>query len=530
MDEIKSCLRVITNPKDAKPGEFKQALARLDEIVREQQQNLHPELRHSLENRNYQKAVIWLGDEKVLTKEIFHTYADGQVSHNDWLQFKFSSIDDDAARYIVNNWSYVVEEDWWGDGDEVNLNGLKTLSSSAAKILAEYEGELQLNGLTELTTQLARALSKFRGEMLQINGIKSLNEDTAYQLAKYKGGEIYLNGVTELSDSTAEALSLYSGYLSLEGLANVSATTAKAFARKDPIIVTKGGSSEETYTVSRVSISASKELEEKMADYQEIIDLEDLPKLTKLSEEIALVFGQLDFHEVGCLSLDGLTEISSSQAKKISLYEGQGLSLDGLNTLNEDVADALSNFEGGELYLNGLTELNESVAQALSKYECSELSLESITELSDPAALSLSKFRGDSLSLGLASVSDKVALSLSRFNGESLFLGVTEISDAAAGSLAGFEGNDLGLELTDLSEKASANLSKFRGDNLWLTGLTRVSDEVAQNLGGFPGCIHFGNDSLTNQVAKYRADDDDEEDDWEDEDDEDKYDDDEDEE
>jgi len=60
MDEIKSCLRVITNPKDAKPGEFKQSLARLDVIVEEQKHNLHPRFRHFLENRSYQKAVTWL--------------------------------------------------------------------------------------------------------------------------------------------------------------------------------------------------------------------------------------------------------------------------------------------------------------------------------------------------------------------------------------------------------------------------------------------------------------------------------------
>ena len=63
MEEIKSCLQVITNPKDAKPGQFKQTLARLDEIVCEQKQDLHPRLRHFLENRSYQKAVTWLQGE-----------------------------------------------------------------------------------------------------------------------------------------------------------------------------------------------------------------------------------------------------------------------------------------------------------------------------------------------------------------------------------------------------------------------------------------------------------------------------------
>ena len=63
MDEIKSCLEVITNPKDAKPDEFRQTLARLDVLVCEKKQTLHPRLRHFLENRSYQKAVIWLAGE-----------------------------------------------------------------------------------------------------------------------------------------------------------------------------------------------------------------------------------------------------------------------------------------------------------------------------------------------------------------------------------------------------------------------------------------------------------------------------------
>ena len=46
MKEIKSCLEVITNPKNAKPGEFKQTLRRLDQIVEKEKDTLHPRLRH----------------------------------------------------------------------------------------------------------------------------------------------------------------------------------------------------------------------------------------------------------------------------------------------------------------------------------------------------------------------------------------------------------------------------------------------------------------------------------------------------
>lgn len=60
MDEIKSCLQIITNPKDAKPGEFRETLARLDILLVQEKENIHPRLRHFLEKRSYLKAVTWI--------------------------------------------------------------------------------------------------------------------------------------------------------------------------------------------------------------------------------------------------------------------------------------------------------------------------------------------------------------------------------------------------------------------------------------------------------------------------------------
>ena len=60
MEEIKGCLLTITNPKDAKEGELSHALKRLDELVSEKSSLLDPKLRHYLENRSYQKALLWV--------------------------------------------------------------------------------------------------------------------------------------------------------------------------------------------------------------------------------------------------------------------------------------------------------------------------------------------------------------------------------------------------------------------------------------------------------------------------------------
>ncbi|HAU59205.1 MAG TPA: hypothetical protein DCW45_02440 [Opitutae bacterium] len=64
MEELKSSLRLITNPKDAKPGELIRELKLLDEILNQNASQLDPRLRHFLQNRSYEKALIWLKGEE----------------------------------------------------------------------------------------------------------------------------------------------------------------------------------------------------------------------------------------------------------------------------------------------------------------------------------------------------------------------------------------------------------------------------------------------------------------------------------
>ena len=60
MEEIKGFLLTITNPKDVKEGELSHALKRLDELVGNTDSALDPKLRHYLQNRSYQKALLWI--------------------------------------------------------------------------------------------------------------------------------------------------------------------------------------------------------------------------------------------------------------------------------------------------------------------------------------------------------------------------------------------------------------------------------------------------------------------------------------
>lgn len=60
MEELKSSLHLITNPKKAKPGELLNALQKMDEVLNDRRTEIHPRLLHFLQNRSYQKALTWI--------------------------------------------------------------------------------------------------------------------------------------------------------------------------------------------------------------------------------------------------------------------------------------------------------------------------------------------------------------------------------------------------------------------------------------------------------------------------------------
>ena len=60
--EIKESLLAIVSPNE-KP-DLVVALRKLDECVQERGNEMNPRLRHFLENRSYEKALLWIDGEK----------------------------------------------------------------------------------------------------------------------------------------------------------------------------------------------------------------------------------------------------------------------------------------------------------------------------------------------------------------------------------------------------------------------------------------------------------------------------------
>ena len=60
MENILKNLRVVTNPTQIAVGELPMAIQALDQILAERGNELPGRLRHFLENRSYQKALVFL--------------------------------------------------------------------------------------------------------------------------------------------------------------------------------------------------------------------------------------------------------------------------------------------------------------------------------------------------------------------------------------------------------------------------------------------------------------------------------------
>ena len=70
MEELKRNLKLITNPKTLQPGELVQAIQSADEYFLDKRPILNPRLKHFLQNRSYQKALLWIEGNEATEKGV----------------------------------------------------------------------------------------------------------------------------------------------------------------------------------------------------------------------------------------------------------------------------------------------------------------------------------------------------------------------------------------------------------------------------------------------------------------------------
>ena len=102
-------------------------------------------------------------------------------------------------------------------GGRLRLNGLKSLTETAAKALAgyykgKYSGEfLSLGGLADANDGVLKELVKYKG-YLGLAGLKIISDSGAKILAEHRGPHLYLDGLKTLSEAAAKALAGYKGF------------------------------------------------------------------------------------------------------------------------------------------------------------------------------------------------------------------------------------------------------------------------------------------------------------------------------
>jgi hypothetical protein len=90
--------------------------------------------------------------------------------------------------------------------------------------------------------------------------------------------------------------------------------------------------------------------------------------------------------------LDGLTQLTPTQAKILASFDGDGylssLSLNGLTELTDSIASALGGCKATDLYLDGLTSMTDEQARQLGKYD-GYLLLRRLSSITDNQAMIL---------------------------------------------------------------------------------------------------------------------------------------------
>ena len=315
-----------------------------------------------------------------------------------------------------------------------------------------------LRAFREIETTAAQILADYEGDSLELSGLIRLEPESAELLAKYQS-TLFLDGLANIDAETAKGLSKHEGILSLGGLKELEAKAASQLGQHRGVLVLSARNS----PYASVSLGA--------------------PEPSGLNSLSDIATASLSAHE-GALSLDDLQQLSDSNVDGLSKHVGP-LSLNGVTSLSDNQIDRLSS-HAGNLYLNGLTELTPTAAASLGNHK-GVITLAGITSISAEAALNISSHDGD-IFLGVTSISVAAAENLASHK-HSLFLpGIEYLAAEEAEALALHEGQLFLDGIKSLSESAAAGLG-LRNGYLSLAGLDELTDEAMKHLSNHRGFL-----------------------------------------
>lgn len=239
-------------------------------------------------------------------------------------------------------------------GEELRLNGLKTISKKSAAHLANFQGKkLTLDGLLKLELPTAKELAKFRGDILSLNGLSQVDEAMAETLATFQGKVLFLFGLLTLTEFAARYLATFKGQeIALFGLRSLDRRAAENLAEFSGGIFI-------SYVICDDGVNFL--LNAKRNAYIDI----DVSGLRKLDEKLARRLarqGQVFFYS--------LRSIEPAEAR-ILCEEGSNLDnieFSSLRSLSLESCYELGKTYVSELTLGGIDEFTDEHAQALTAF------------------------------------------------------------------------------------------------------------------------------------------------------------------
>jgi len=328
-------------------------------------------------------------------------------------------------------------------------------------VVGQAKTHLYLHGLLRLPLSVARELAEHRGH-LYIDALTSITDAVAAELGRHHPGGLSLNHLRRLSPAAARALGGHGGELSLDRLAALDAAAAVGLARHANDLHLDG--------------------------------------LRRLDPAAAAALAQ---HR-GNLFLGGLVQLPARLAIHLARHRGH-LHLHGVRRLN-DASAAAFGARSGHLCLNHLERLTPRQARHLARHT-GALHLDALP-VDDTVAENL----GDHVGALIIQAGNDVPLprlrQLLRHRGPIQFTGLAQIDEPRAALLAaqpavrGIEGlSGLFLDVTTITPGVAAILATHRAGGLALTGLRRLSADVAREIVRHPFLALDRVESLTDDVA-----------------------------
>lgn len=222
-----------------------------------------------------------------------------------------------------------------------------------------------------LTAEIASSLlpKKRPKQNLDADKFTHVEEDAAVILAAHRG-YLSLNGLAQLSDASAEALSKHGNSLSLNGLTSLSEASARSLAKHHDKLFLNG--------IEHISDEVALALSAHKGDLL-------LNGIQKLSDESSMLLSK----HIGWLQLDGLTEFPATPghialAHTLAARHYGTLALNEVKELPLPILEILATHEG-TLALNSLESLRPEAAAVLVHF-CSGLELDGLKTISTEAA------------------------------------------------------------------------------------------------------------------------------------------------